>query len=132
MEHRTELHSHSLLCCRAPDNTSRVSTFLPDNGLWLPSSLANRDVPGSDSLAPKRVGELMYPIAQQYVHSVVLVSDSAILNAQRVLWDLVRVAAEPGGAAAFAALLSRMYVPQNGERVGVLICGGNTEAVQFI
>ena len=85
----------------------------------------------ADSLAPRRVGELMFPLAQNFVDSVVLVSDDAIVNAQRVLWNHLRVVAEPGGAAAFAALLSGKYVPENGERVGVLICGGNTEAVQF-
>jgi threonine dehydratase len=44
---------------------------------------------------------------------------------------VLRVAAEPGGAAAMAALLSGRYQPQPGERVGVLICGGNTTAVNF-
>ena len=43
----------------------------------------------------------------------------------------MRIAAEPGGAAAFAALLSRKYEPVSSERVGVLICGGNSDAVDF-
>jgi threonine dehydratase len=79
----------------------------------------------ADSLAPKRVGELMFPIAQKYVHEVVLIRDEEIAHAQQALWDLARIAAEPGGAAAFAALLSRRYKPAKGERVGVLVCGGN-------
>lgn len=85
----------------------------------------------ADSLAPKRVGELMFPIAQKYVERVVLVSDEAILGAMEELWKTLRVVAEPGGAAAFAALLSRRYEPVGGERVGVLVCGGNTTAVDF-
>jgi len=85
----------------------------------------------ADSLAPKRVGELMFPIAQKYVSRVVLVSDEAIQEAQVQLWKLLRVAAEPGGAATIAALLSRRYQPAAGERVGVLVCGGNTSAVDF-
>jgi threonine dehydratase len=85
----------------------------------------------ADSLAPKRVGELMFPIAQAHVKNVVLVSDESIREAQKALWRVLRVVAEPGGAAAFAALLSRRYQPQAGERVGVLICGGNTTAVDF-
>lgn len=85
----------------------------------------------ADSLAPKRVGELMFPIAQAHVHSVLLVSDQAIAEAQRVLWDALRIVAEPGGAAALAAILSGRYQPQATERVGVVICGGNTEVVQF-
>ena len=85
----------------------------------------------ADSLAPRRVGELMFPIAQKFVHSVVLVSDDAIRQAQHALWKGLRIVAEPGGAAAFAALLSGRYSPQPGEHVGVLVCGGNTSAVNF-
>jgi len=85
----------------------------------------------ADSLAPKQVGALMYPIAQQYVERVVLVPDRAIEAAQQMLWDVMRIVAEPGGATAFAALLSGQYRPNDGERVGVLVCGGNTMAVDF-
>jgi threonine dehydratase len=85
----------------------------------------------ADSLAPKRVGELMFPIAEKYVSRVVLVPDEAIQEAQLELWRTLRLATEPGGAAAFAALLSRRYEPAEGERVGVLVCGGNTTAVDF-
>ncbi len=85
----------------------------------------------ADSLAPRRVGELMFPIAQKFVHEDVLVPDEAIQDAQEALWKVLRVAAEAGGAAAFAALLSRRYEPKRGERVGVLVCGGNTHAMNF-
>jgi len=83
----------------------------------------------ADSLAPKRVGELMFPIAQRYVARSVLVSDDAILGAQSTLWRTLRIAAEPGGATAFAALLARAYVPEADERVGVLLCGANTSSL---
>lgn len=85
----------------------------------------------ADSLAPRRVGELMFPIAQAHVDHVVLVSDAAIRHAQEALWAALRVVAEPGGAAALAALLSGRYKPAPGERVAVLISGGNTTAVDF-
>jgi threonine dehydratase len=85
----------------------------------------------ADSLAPRRVGELMFPIAQQYVSHSCLVPDEAIEAAQQALWEVLRVVAEPGGAAALSALLAGRYVPQPGERVGVLVCGGNTTAVKF-
>jgi len=85
----------------------------------------------ADSLAPRRVGELMFPIAQAHIARVVLVSDAAIRQAQEALWDALRVVAEPGGAAAFSALLSGTYVPGAGERVGVVVSGGNTTAVDF-
>jgi len=85
----------------------------------------------ADSLAPKRVGELMFPIAQKYVHNVLLVTDPEIQQAQEALWKALRVVAEPGGAAAFGAILSGRYQPQSRERVGILVCGGNTAAVDF-
>lgn len=85
----------------------------------------------ADSLAPKQVGKLMFPIAQRHVHRAVLVPDDAIRAAQKALWNGVRVVAEPGGAAAFAALLAGSYVPAAGERLAVLVCGANTTAVSF-
>lgn len=85
----------------------------------------------ADSLAPKRIGELMFPIAQRFVERTVLVEDEAIAAAQRRLWDTLRIVAEPGGAAAFAALLSGRMQPRRGERIGVVLCGANTTAVQF-
>jgi threonine dehydratase len=85
----------------------------------------------ADSLAPRRVGELMFPIAQRYVERVVLVGDDDIRSAQARLWDVLRLVAEPGGAATLAALLSGSYVPAPNERVGVLISGANTTAVDF-
>jgi threonine dehydratase len=85
----------------------------------------------ADSLAPQRVGEIMFPIARRHVERVVLVTDQAIRQAQEALWRVLRVVAEPGGAAALAALLSGGYRPSEGERVGVLVCGGNTTAVGF-
>jgi threonine dehydratase len=85
----------------------------------------------ADSLAPRQIGSLMFPIAQHYIHSTILVSDDAIHQAQEQLWKGLRIVAEPGGATAFAALIGGGYQPQPGERVGVLICGGNTTAVDF-
>lgn len=85
----------------------------------------------ADSMAPRRVGELVFPIARRFVDRVVLVGDDAIRNAQQALWDGLRVVAEPGGAAALSALLSGVYKPDPGERVGVLVSGGNTTAVDF-
>ena len=85
----------------------------------------------ADSLAPRQIGELVFPIAQQYIDSVVLVSDDAIRNAQRLLWQTLRVAAEPGGVAALSAVLSGAYRPREGEHVAVVVSGGNTSAVNF-
>ena len=85
----------------------------------------------ADSLAPRRVGELMFAIARNHVSQVTLVTDDAIREAQAALWSKLRVVTEPGGAAAFAALLSARYQPSKRERVAVLLCGANTTAVRF-
>lgn len=85
----------------------------------------------ADSLAPKQVGQMMFPVAQKFVEPPVLVTDEDILNAQKALWSGARLVAEPGGAAAFAALLSGKYVPAPEEKVCVLVCGSNTTAVNF-
>jgi threonine dehydratase len=85
----------------------------------------------ADSLAPRRVGERVFPIAQKYVHRTVLVTDDAIAEAQKALWRALRIVAEPGGACAFSAISSGAYRPATDERVAVVICGGNTTAVNF-
>lgn len=85
----------------------------------------------ADSLAPRRVGALMFPLARRYVERTVLVSDAAIADAQRALWKALRVVVEPGGAAALAALASGAWKPPAGATIGVLLCGANTTAVQF-
>jgi threonine dehydratase len=85
----------------------------------------------ADSLAPRRIGEKVFPIARRHVSHVALVTDEAIRAAQLALWDGLRVVAEPGGAAAFAALLSGSYRARPGERIGVLVSGGNTTSVDF-
>ena len=92
---------------------------------------AETDGIAANSLAPKRVGKIMFPIAQAFVERSVLVSDDDIRAAQLALWDKVRVVTEPGGAAAFAALLSGKYAPAPDEHVAVLVCGANTTAVRF-
>ncbi len=77
------------------------------------------------SLAPKRVGELVFPIAARYVERTILVSDEEILQAQRRLWDATRIWPEPEAAAALAALASGRYRPAPDERVVVVVSGGN-------
>lgn len=80
-----------------------------------------------DSLGAKRVGELVHMIAKDHVAESVLVPDSAIVEAQSRLWSSLRIAAEPGGATALAAVLAGAYRPRPGERLGILICGGNVD-----
>lgn len=110
----------------------------PDGSRALHAALeAGRpvDVPvesvAADSLGARNVGDLVHAVARESVDHVALVPDEAIREAQRRLWRDLRVASEPGGAAALAALLSGAYRPSPGERVGVLLCGANLDARGF-
>ena len=76
-------------------------------------------------------GERVFAVCRDSVDRVALVSDEAIVAAQRALWRDWRIAAEPGGAAALAALLSGAYRPRAGERVGVLLCGANVDLAKL-
>src|SRR3954471_11101031 len=85
----------------------------------------------ADSLGARNTGQLVFDIAKANVDHVALVSDDAIAAAQRLLWDKLRVAAEPGGAAALAALTSGAYKPRPDEKVGVLLCGANVDLAKL-
>ena len=85
----------------------------------------------ANSLGAKRVGKLNFEIARKFVSGVVLVEDMAIAEAQRRLWADHSIIAEPGGAAAFAAIASGVYQPKSDERVGVLVCGANADLAAF-
>ncbi|MDY0882418.1 threonine/serine dehydratase [Dongia soli] len=81
----------------------------------------------ADSLGAKRVGNLMFEIARRAIDRSVLVEDEAIRATQRLLWRDLRLAVETGGATALAALVAGAYKPRIGERIGVVICGGNAD-----
>lgn len=116
----------------------RVISVEPERAPTLHKSLAagkvvDVDTGGvaADSLGARRVGELMFPIAQKFVTQSLLVSDEQIIEAQRTLWQQLRLIAEPGGATAFAALLSGVYKSHPGERVGVVLCGSNADLAKL-
>jgi len=85
------------------------------------------DSVAADSLGARNTGDLVHAICREAVDHVALVADPAIREAQGLLWRDWRIAAEPGGAAALAALVSGAYRPKAGERVGVLLCGANVD-----
>jgi threonine dehydratase len=85
------------------------------------------DSVAADSLGARNTGDLVYSVCRESVDHVALVTDDAIRDAQRLLWREYRIASEPGGAAALAALISGVYKPRSGKRVGVLLCGANVE-----
>jgi threonine dehydratase len=112
--------------------STRVIGVEPDGAPTLTQARAEgrpADAPAegvaADALAPRRVGELVFPITQAYVEDVVLVGDAAILAAQRALWQAARIAAEPAASVGIAALLTGAYKPAPGERVAVVISGAN-------
>lgn len=116
----------------------RIVSVEPELSACLASALeAGHPVPVSvggiaaDSLGASSAGPLMFPIAQRFVSQAVKVSDEDIRNAQRTLWNQFRLMAEPGGAAAMAALLSGKYRASAGERVVVLLCGANVTPGSF-
>jgi threonine dehydratase len=117
---------------------TRLIGVEPDQAPTLAQALAAGapvDAPvggiAADSLGPRRVGALVFPIAQRWVERTALVSDDRIRAAQRALWNHLRIVVEPGGAAAFAAIMEGPERPAAGQTVGVLLCGANTGAVVF-
>jgi threonine dehydratase len=112
----------------------RVISVEPEGCPALHDALAaGRPVPApvggiaADSLGARQAGTLMFPIAQGFVAGSVLVRDEAIRTAQRLLWDRLRLIAEPGGAAALAALISGAFLPPPDARIGIVLCGANTD-----
>ncbi len=73
----------------------------------------------------------MHAVAARHVDHVALVPDDAIKAAIKALWSEFRLVTEPGGATALAALMCGAYRPAPGERVGVLVCGGNVDLDLF-
>jgi len=81
----------------------------------------------ADSLGARQVGGLMFEVAGRHIRRSILIGDDAIRAAQRALWDALRLVVEPGGATALAALHSGAWTPPEGARVGVIVCGANTD-----
>ena len=115
----------------------RIVGVEPENAPTLARAMeagAPVDVPVSgvaaDSLGARRIGSLCFGLSR-FMEKPVLLTDDEIVSAQRTIWDVLRLVAEPGGAAAMGALLLGKYVPAKNERVGVLLCGANTTAVTF-
>jgi threonine dehydratase len=81
----------------------------------------------ADALGASRLGDIAFATLTEHETATLLVEDEAIVDARRWLWREARVAAEPAGATALAALLTGSYVPADGERVCVVVCGGNAD-----
>ncbi len=117
---------------------TRVVGVEPEGSRALQAALAAGgpiEVPvksvAADSLGARNVGPLVYDVCKHDVDHVALVPDEAITLAQKTLWRDFRIASEAGGAAAFAAILCGAYKPEAGERVGILLCGGNIDLARL-
>ncbi|WP_204112381.1 threonine/serine dehydratase [Shimia biformata] len=112
--------------------TKKIVAVEPETSCALNAAIAagepvDVEVAGvaANSLGAKRIGSICFDLAQHALGASVLVADDAICAAQKMLWRERRLLVEPGGATALAALISGAYVPAPGERVAVLVCGGN-------
>ncbi|HEX6165920.1 MAG TPA: serine/threonine dehydratase [Acidimicrobiales bacterium] len=85
---------------------------------------------GADALGARRAGELGFAAAERWVDDVVVVPDAALVDAQRRLWSALRIATEPAGAAAVAALTAGALIDPD-ERVAVVLCGANVDPVSL-
>ncbi|MCA0997437.1 threonine/serine dehydratase [Alloyangia pacifica] len=110
----------------------RIIAVEPDSARTLAAALdagAPVDVEASgvaaNALGARRIGDICLGLAQQHLARSLTVSDDAITEAQHCLWQSHRLLVEPAGATALAALRSGAYRPDPGERVAVLLCGGN-------
>nr|WP_315239576.1 threonine/serine dehydratase [uncultured Albidiferax sp.] len=81
----------------------------------------------ADSLGAKRIGQLGWEVTQRHVQDALLLSDEAIVAAQRWLWKELRLAVEPGAALGLAALQTGAYRPRADEKVALILCGGNVD-----
>jgi threonine dehydratase len=116
----------------------KVVAVEPEGSAALHGALAagrSVDMPvesiAADSLGARSVGDKVHAVAARHVDHAALVPDNAIKAAMQALWSDFRIVTEPGGAAALAALMCGAYRPQPGERVGVLVCGGNVDLGRF-
>jgi threonine dehydratase len=75
-------------------------------------------------------GELTWPIIHRLVDEVVVVTDEQIVGAMRFCFERLKLVVEPSGACALAALLAGV-IPVAGQRVGVILSGGNVDATAF-
>jgi threonine dehydratase len=91
--------------------------------------VVDTDVSGlaADALGARRVGELGFAAARAWTEGVVVVEDADLIEAQRRLWRALRLATEPAGAAALAALTTGALQAHPDERIAVVLCGGNVD-----
>lgn len=104
-----------------PHNAPTLNRALTEG----PETMVDVSGVAANALGARKIGRIGYDLARAANVTSVLVEDEDILAAQALLWRELRQWVEPGGATALAALLSGAYRPAAGEKVAVLLCGGN-------
>jgi threonine dehydratase len=84
-----------------------------------------------DAILTPQPGQLTFAIGKRLFAGGLRVSDEDVRGAVRLAFDRLRIVAEPGGAAALAAAVSRLPEALKGKRVGVLVTGGNVDPADF-
>jgi threonine dehydratase len=85
----------------------------------------------ADSLAPPMTTESTYELCKRFVDDIVTVSDDAICTALAFLYPEAKLAVEPAGAAATAAVLGPLAARLRGKRTGIVVCGANIDSDSF-
>lgn len=85
----------------------------------------------ADSLGAPRCEPYSFELNRRFVDDVVLVSDDQIRAAMRLLFRSAKLGVEPAGAAALAALMHPLRLRLDGQRVGLVVCGANTDPETF-
>ena len=80
----------------------------------------------ADGAQTPALGELTFPIIKRLVSDIVTVSDAQLLAQMRLFAMRMKIIVEPTGCLAAAAVLNKV-VPVAGNRVGVIISGGNAD-----
>jgi threonine dehydratase len=85
----------------------------------------------ADSLGAPYAAPYSFGLCRRYVDDLVLVDDDALRRAMRLLFASAKLAVEPAGAAATAALCGPLRDRLRGKRVGVIVCGANIDPATF-
>ena len=81
----------------------------------------------ADSLGARRIGDIAWDITQCHVRDALLLPDDKIRHAQLWLWKEMKLGVEAAAALPLAALQTGAYVPVEGEKVCLVICGANLD-----
>ena len=85
----------------------------------------------ADSLGAPRCEPYSFALNRRFVDEVVLINDDQIRDAMRLLFRSAKLAVEPAGAAALAALMNPLRERLSGRTVGIVVCGANIDSETF-